>query len=320
MILDTRNTFKPFQYPKLYQLFERHELIHWTRHEITLEFAEDKKDYDHKLPEDQKRFLQELFKFFTQADVDVMGGYAKFCQSFSGCPEAVMLLTSIAGREAVHADAYSALNTAVGMPDSAYSEFMDIAVLRDKHDYVKSFATETPQGLARALALYGLFTEGLQLFASFAMLMNFSRFGVMKGMNKVVTWSIRDEQVHIDACVELYKILCQEYDIDEEALKLEVVETCKKMVELEDAFVDRAFAIANNNVPGINSEDVKQFIRWLANDRLGRIGISGIYNATNPFPWIIDTMYAKEHQNFFEGKGTEYSMGSIAGGMDDLTF
>lgn len=321
MILSPRNTFKPFKYEKLYQLFERHELIHWTRHEITLEFSEDKKDYDTRLPDNQKRFLQELFKFFTQADVDVMGGYGAFMRSFSGCPEAAMLLSSIAGREAVHADAYAALNTAVGMPDASYGEFMEHAEMRNKHDFITTFDTTTPQGLARSLTLYGLFTEGLQLFASFAMLMNFSRFGLMKGMTKVVTWSIRDEQVHIDTCVELYKILCQEYDIDQKSLEAEVIETCKVMVELEDAFIDRAFRIANHDLPGISAEQTKQFIRWLANDRLARVALPAVYSgARNPFPWIVDVMFAKEHQNFFEGRGTEYSMGGVEGDLDDISF
>lgn len=320
-ILAGRTVFKPFQYEKLYDLFVLHERIHWTPSEIVTEFAEDTKDFNYRMTENEKRFIIEISKFFTQADVDVLGGYVAFQQVFNNCPEAAMLLSSIAAREAVHADAYSTMNTAIGLPDTVYHEFMQYAEMREKHDYVSDFDLTTVNGIARALALYGLFTEGVQLFASFAMLMNFSRFGKMKGMTKVVTWSIRDEQVHIDACVELYKILMNEYPdlIDKNELEEEVIRTARTMVELEDAFIDRAFELANNDLPDITKEQTSQFIRWLCNDRLARLGLPAQYpGATNPFPWIVDVMYAKEHQNFFEGKSTEYTKGGVVG--DDLGF
>src|SRR3546814_9627677 len=82
------------------------------------------------------------------------------------------------------------------MPESEYGMFLEYDEMRAKHDYMGTFGVENDEDIARTLAMFGGFTEGLQLFASFAMLMNFPRFNKMKGMGQIVRWSIGDERLH----------------------------------------------------------------------------------------------------------------------------
>ena len=74
------------------------------------------------------------------------------------------------------------------MPESEYSAFLQYKEMKDKHDYLATFSVDSDEDIARTLAMFGGFTEGLQLFASFAMLMNFPRFNKMKGMGQIVSW------------------------------------------------------------------------------------------------------------------------------------
>ena len=76
--------------------------------------------------------------------------------------------------------------------------------MRDKHDYMQQFGVETNADIARTLAMFGGFTEGLQLFASFAMLMNFPRHNKMKGMGQIVSWSVRDESLHCEGMIKVF--------------------------------------------------------------------------------------------------------------------
>jgi ribonucleoside-diphosphate reductase beta chain len=82
--------------------------------------------------------------------------------------------------------------------------------MKDKHDYLQQFGVDTDEDIARTLAMFGGFTEGLQLFASFAMLMNFPRFNKMKGMGQIVSWSVRDESLHCEGIIKLFHAFVKE--------------------------------------------------------------------------------------------------------------
>jgi ribonucleoside-diphosphate reductase beta chain len=97
--------------------------------------AEDVKDWKNKLTPSQKHFLTNIFRFFTQGDIDVAGGYVTNYLPHFKQPEVRMMLLGFAAREALHIAAYSHLIETVGMPDSTYAEFLEYAEMREKHDY-----------------------------------------------------------------------------------------------------------------------------------------------------------------------------------------
>ena len=111
-----------------------------------------------------------------------------------------MILSNI---ETVHIAAYSYLLDTLGIPEAEYQAFLKYKAMKDKYDYMQQWGVETPADIAKTLAVFGAFTEGLQLFASFAVLLNFPRFNKMKGMGQIVTWSARDESLHTDSIIKL---------------------------------------------------------------------------------------------------------------------
>ena len=230
----------------------------------------------------------------------------------------------------IHIDAYSALIETVGMPETEYSVFLDYAAMKDKYDFLENVSTDNHSDIAKALAIYSAFTEGMQLFASFAMLMHFERLGVMRGMTNIIRWSIRDETVHAENMIRLYRTFLDEYFSDKpqfiHVLHSEIYTVAKTMVELEDKFIDLAFdqigSDLNYNLPEgdepLSKELLKRYIRHLTDVRLNQLGLKHIYGEnTNPLPWLDRLLLAPEHTNFFEAMPTEYSRAGLDGEVSE---
>ncbi|RYY11734.1 MAG: ribonucleotide-diphosphate reductase subunit beta, partial [Alphaproteobacteria bacterium] len=172
-LLQASKQYKPFEYPWAFEFWKRQQQLHWLPEEVPL--GEDCRDWAQKLSDHERNLLTQIFRFFTQADVEVQDCYhEKYGRVFKPT-EIKMMLTAFSNMETVHIAAYSHLLDTIGMPESEYGAFLEYAELKDKHDYMQSFGVDNDEDIARTLAMFGGFTEGVQLFASFAMLMNFPR-------------------------------------------------------------------------------------------------------------------------------------------------
>jgi len=200
-LLEQRDYYKPFNYPWAFEAYKMQQQMHWMPEEVSL--ADDLKDFREKLTEPNKRLLSQIFRFFTQADVDVCCGYAKHYLPTFKQPEVRMMLAAFASMEAVHQEAYSLLLDTLEFEEEEYQMFSKIQAMSDKHDYLTDFSMDSPFEMAKTMAVYSGFTEGVQLFSSFAILLNFPRHNLMKGMGQIVTWSIRDETlIYLDNLLE----------------------------------------------------------------------------------------------------------------------
>jgi ribonucleoside-diphosphate reductase beta chain len=160
--------------------------------------------------------------------------------------------------------------------------------------------------------MFGAFTEGLKLFASFAMLMNFPRFNKMKGMGQIVSWSVRDESLHCEGMVKLFHAFAKETGCVDAGVKSDIVENCRTVVALEDTFIDLAFEAGE--VKGMTPDDIKAYIRFIADWRLRQLHLPELYGVKeNPLPWLQSMLSGVEHANFFEARSTEYSKAATKG-------
>jgi len=315
-LTEERNYFKPFSYPWAYDAWLKHEQSHWLHTEVPM--LEDVKDWKSKLNNQEKQFLTNILRFFTQGDIDVAGGYVNNYLPYFPQPEIRMMLLGFGAREALHVAAYSHLIETLGMPESTYNEFFEYQEMRDKHDYFLSLSGQDSKTIAQQIAAFSAFTEGMQLFSSFIMLLNFPRHGKMKGMGQIITWSIVDETMHAESMIKLFRTFIEENkDIWNDQLKGEIYSIAEKMVQLEDKFIDLAFQIGP--MEGLTSEDVKKYIRYIADRRLISLGLKGINKIKkNPLPWVEEMINAPTHTNFFENRSTDYSKGATTGTWDDV--
>lgn len=309
--------YRPLLYPWAYDAWKRQQQMHWLPEEVPM--ADDIADWKTKLTDADRDFLTNIFRFFTQADIDVNDCYMKKYSKVFKPIEITMMLSAFSNMETIHIEAYSFLIESLSMPNEIYVEFLNFKAMRDKHDYLDQFNTDTNKGLAITMAMYGAFTEGLQLFSSFALLLNYTRHGLMKGMGQIVTWSFRDETLHTQSIILLFKTLIDENpELWTKDLVNNIYEGCKNVVKFEDAFIDLCYQTAGNTIRDLEKEDVKQYIRYLADRRLNQLGLKELFNVSvNPMPWVDEITSNVELANFFEARVTEYSKSSLTGTWEE---
>ena len=317
-LIAERSNFKPFNYPWAYDAWLKHEQSHWLHTEVPM--AEDVKDWKKKLTNEERQFLTHIFRFFTQGDIDVAGGYVNNYLPYFPQPEVRMMLLGFAAREALHISAYSHLIETLGLPETTYNEFLEYAEMKEKHDYVLNLSAQnsTKENTAKHIAVFSAFTEGMQLFSSFIMLLNFPRNGKMKGMGQIVTWSIVDETIHAESMIKLFRTYIEENrEIWNDTLKSEIYTVATRMVELEDKFIDLSFGMGD--MLDLSADDVKRYIRYITDRRLISLGLKGIMKVKkNPLPWVEEMINAPIHGNFFENRVTDYAKGATSGSWDDV--
>jgi len=310
-LLKERIVYKPFQYPWAYDAWLTQQRVHWLPEEVPM--ADDIKDWNMNITEGEKHLLMQIFRFFTQADVEVNNCYMRHYTRVFKPTEVQMMLAAFSNMETIHVAAYSHLLDTLGIPDSEYEAFLKYDEMKAKYDYMQVWGVETKADIAKTLAVFGAFTEGLQLFASFAILMNFPRFNKMKGMGQIVTWSVRDESLHTNSIIKLFHTFVQENpEIWTDEMQEELTEACRVVVSHEDAFIDLAFEMGD--IEGLSAQEVKDYIRYIADRRLTQLGLMPIYFVgNNPLPWMDEILNGIEHTNFFENRATEYSKASTQG-------
>ena len=138
-------------------------------------------------------------------------------------------------------------------------------------------------------------------------------------MGQIITYSIRDESLHVEAMTKLFREFIQEnIDLWTDDFKKEIYQACRDMVDLEDRFLDLVFEMGN--IQGLSKEDMQQYIRYIADRRLLQLGLKPNYGVKdNPLNWLDDVL-GVEHQNFFEGRATTYMKAGLRGDNSKIAF
>ena len=292
--------------------------MHWFPEDVPLH--NDVKDWQ-DMSDQEKNLLTQIFRLFTQSDVDVGAGYIDRYMRIFKKPEARMMMGSFANMESIHQHAYSLLLDTVGMPEVEYKAFAEYEEMSDKHEYINDLkiSKTDKKSIANNLAVYSAFTEGLQLFSSFVILLNFPRFGKMKGMGQIVSYSIKDESLHVEAMTKLFREFIQEnIDIWTDDFKKEIYQSCREMVNLEQKFLDLVFEMGD--IPGLTRKEMSDYVQYIADRRLLQLGLKPNYKVKeNPLDWLDDVL-GVEHQNFFEGRATAYMKAGLRGNQQGITF
>ncbi|MCF8500995.1 MAG: ribonucleotide-diphosphate reductase subunit beta [Rhodospirillum sp.] len=326
-LLDGSGAYSIDRYPWAYEYWKKQQQVHWMGEEIPL--GEDLKDWASSRVSDQERnLLTQIFRFFTQSDVEVSDNYLKRYMPIFQPLEIQMMMAAFTNIETIHIDAYALLLKTLGMPRTEFEAFHDYAAMRDKADYMHTFGVETVADVSRTLAMFGAFTEGMSLFASFAMLLNFPRHNKMKGMGQIVTWSVRDESLHCEGIIRLFHAWNHETGALTKAVKDDILDVAKTMVGLEERFVDLAFELGA--VGGMTAEDIRGYVHYICDWRLAQLRLPMLYGhfrqteggyeqiKPHPLPWLVEILNGVEHANFFEQRATEYSKGATQGSWEGV--
>ncbi len=310
-LLKYNTTYKPFKYAWAMEIAESHEKIHWGSWEAKLQ--EDVNQWKGgKISKEEKNHITQILRLFTQSDVQVGGNYCDlFIPKFKNNEIRSMLL-SFANREGTHQRSYALLNDTLGLPEEEYSAFLEYKEMSDKIEFMQQNDVSTKKGLGLSLAQSAC-NEGMSLFSAFVMLLNYQRFGKMKGMCEIVEWSIRDETMHVQGMTKLFREYVKEHPrIVNDDFKKQIYKMYRKAVKLEDKVIDLAYELGS--IEGLNKEEVKQYIRYLADRRLIQLGLKPNFKVkNNPLGWIDWIINGDSFKNFFEGTVTDYNADGMSG-------
>jgi ribonucleoside-diphosphate reductase beta chain len=308
-VLHQSKTYVP-KYPQFVEITKKHEEAHW--HEGEAKLQQDVEQWKTgAITDTEKYFISSILRLFTHSDFLVALDYYDNLIPVVRNNEARNMLGSFASREGIHQRAYALLNDTLGFSDTFYEEFLQYKEMAAKADFITDVSNKTEEDLALGIATQVL-VEGVCLFASFAMLLNFSRHGKMLGMTDINLWSIRDESIHVEGLSTLFRTLVQENPtIVTNPFKKKIYQAARDVVALEDAFIDIAFKVGG--IDGITSTEVKQYIRAVTDYRMQQLGLKPQFHEKNPFEWLDWLTSSSTVENFFETNTVSYSKNSMVG-------
>lgn len=308
-------TYKPFFYPEFVNYAIDHESMFWGEWEASLQ-RDVNQWKDGTITPVEKNHITQILRLFTQSDQIVGGSYVDVFLPYFKNNEIRMALLSVANRESTHMRAYALLNDTLGLAESEYRAFLEYEEMSNKAEFMQCFegiseASDMGYNLARTVM-----NEGMSLFSAFAQLLNYQRpeaGSKMLGMCEIVEWSVRDESMHVEIAAALFRLLVDENpQIVNDEFKRNIYEMYRTGVELEDKFIDLSFGLGSPK--GITKEEVKDYIRFIADRRLVQLGLKPNWGIEkNPLPWIDHIIGGDSQKNFFEGRVTDYNHKGMEG-------
>jgi ribonucleoside-diphosphate reductase beta chain len=315
-LLHERIIYKPFEYPQAYEYWLNQQQAHWLHTEIPM--MSDLNDWNSNLNKTEKNIIGSILKGFAQTETIVNDYWSGLVTKWFRKPEVIMMATTFGAFETIHAEAYSLLNETLGLDN--FSEFLEdeatmakienLMLVRDSFNGEKNI----PE-IAKSLAIFSAFTEGVNLFSSFAILLSFKMRNKLKGVGQIVEWSIRDESMHSEAGCWLFRTLIEENPyLKTKELEAAINEAALLSLKLELDFIDKVFELGD--LEGCSKYDLQNFIKNRVNTKLGDLGYGPIITdidltAVERMKWFDHLSAGKQHTDFFANRVTNYSKGTM---------
>jgi len=315
-LLEERIVYKPFEYPKAFDYWLKQQQAHWIHTEVPM--MSDINDWKQNLNETEKNIIGSILKGFAQTETVVNDYWTGLVTKWFRKPEIIAMATTFGAMETIHAEAYSLLNEELGLDD--FSEFLEdettMAKIETLMDVRDSFDGEVDwHERAKSLAIFSAFTEGVNLFSSFAVLLSFKMRNKLKGVGQIVEWSIRDESMHSEAGCWLFRTLLKENShLKTPELEAAINEAALLSLQLELDFIEKVYELGD--LEGCSKYNLINFIKNRVNTKLGDLGYNPIIldvdmKAVNEMKWFDALSAGKQHTDFFANRVTNYSKGHL---------
>ena len=315
-LLQERVIYKPFEYQEAADYWLKQQQAHWLHTEVPM--MSDLADWNSNLNETEKNIIGSILKGFAQTETVVNDYWTQLVTKWFRKPEIIAMATTFGAFETIHAEAYSLLNETLGLEN--FAEFMEDETTMAKIEALTSvrdsFNGETNlYEIAKSLAIFSAFTEGGNLFSSFAVLLSFKMRNKLKGVGQIVEWSIRDESLHSEAGCWLFRTLVSENpELKTPELEAAINEAALLSLQLELDFIRKCYSLGD--LEGCSQYDLENFIKNRVNAKLGDLGYKGIIGnidatAVERMKWFDHLSAGKQHTDFFANRVTNYSKGNM---------
>jgi ribonucleoside-diphosphate reductase beta chain len=308
-----RQAFKPFEYDKLLEFAQGIQKTYWIHDEV--DFSADLHQFKTELSDVERYIIGTILKTFAQTEVHVADEFWSQMHNYMPKPEVFLVCSTFTENEMRHALAYDKLNEILGLTD--YATFLedDVAAarlenlmkIRKNHE-----GNPSVRDLARTLAVFGGFTENVNLFSQFAILRSFSSNGrnLLTNIADIIDWSQQDEKTHATCAIYLFNTLIEENpDIWDDEFKADIYTAARVTFEIEINLIDQIFE--QGELPNLSKVQLVNFMKARINQSLLSMNLKSIFNVDEELlqemSWFEDNFSALSHKDFFAKRPSEYT-------------
>lgn len=307
-IVNKRLAFKPFQYQWAYDYWFAQQNAHWLHTEINMQ--KDIKDWKEELNESERNVIGNILKGFTQTECEVGDYWSTMIPKWFPVPEIKMMGKGFGAFEDIHATAYSYLNDSLGLDD--FESFMEDEATMNKLKVLMDVDPETTDisEKARSIALFSACAEGVQLFASFAVLLSFRKSNRLTGIGQQMIFSCRDESLHSEAGCKLFRTIVEENpEIWTEKFRADLYEGVELAIRNEFSYINKIFEMGDLDT--ITKDQLKNFMYDRANRKLVELNLKPKYavdkKLLDEMSWFYIMISGEQQTDFFANRETGYA-------------
>ena len=319
-LFDQRIHYKPFEYPEYYNDgWLKQAQAFWLHTEIPM--SSDVKDWQEKLTDGEKNLVGNILLGFAQTECAVSDYWTQKVVGWFPKHEIQQMAMIFGSQETIHAVAYSYLNETLGLED--FEAFLHEPATADRFENLVSYEGKDKIGIAKSLAVFSAFAEGVSLYSAFAVLYSFQLRNLLKGIGQQMKWSVRDESLHSKMGCQLFRHMCEETPNLKEDCKDHVLEAADIMVDLELKYIDKMFE--QGDIENLKKEDLKNFIKKRANEKIVELGYNKEANhfefdtaSAGNLDWFYHLTGGVTHTDFFAIRPTDYSKANEGEDFEDI--
>ena len=312
-----RIEYKPFEYPIYYtEGWLKQAQAFWLHTEISMQG--DVKDWNENLSDAERNLVGNILLGFAQTECAVSDYWTGMVVKWFPKHEIKQMAMIFGSQETIHATAYSYLNETLGLDN--FAAFLHEPTIANKFEFLLSTgndyshidlfeSSDARRDVARSLAIFSAFAEGVSLYSSFAVLYSFQMRDLLKGIGQQMKWSVRDESLHSRMGCQLFNHMCEEYPQLRDQVQAEVEEAAFLMVEMELRFIDKMFEMGD--LENLKADNLKDFIKKRANEKLNELGYESIFHysedSASELDWFYHLTGGHTHTDFFAIRPTDYA-------------
>jgi len=319
-LFDERIAYKPFDYPEYYtEGWLKQAQAFWLHTEIPM--SGDVKDWNESLTKKEKNLVGNILLGFAQTECAVSDYWTQKVVGWFPKHEIQQMAMMFGSQETIHAVAYSYLNETLKLED--YEAFLHEPATADRFDNLVAYDGDSRVGIGTSLAIFSAFAEGVSLYSAFAVLYSFQLRNLLKGIGQQMKWSVRDESLHSRMGCQLFRQMCEEDKTLLSACRDDITQAASTMVRLEEKYIDKMFEMGD--IEGISANDLKQFIRKRANEKLVELGYIDLGDyfdydeqGSSNLDWFYHLTGGHTHTDFFAVRSTDYSKANEGEDFEDV--
>jgi len=305
-LFDQRIPYKPFEYPEYYtEGWLKQAQAFWLHTEIPM--SGDVKDWKEKLTPEEKNLVGNILLGFAQTECAVSDYWTQKVVGWFPKHEIQQMAMMFGSQETIHAVAYSYLNETLGLEN--FEAFLQDEATMERFDNLVAYEGNDKKEIAKSLAVFSAFAEGVSLYSAFAVLYSFQMRNLLKGIGQQMKWSVRDESLHSKMGCHLFRHMCKEDDTLLDDCKQTILDAANSMHDAEMKYIDKMFEMGD--IENLKANDLKQFIKKRLNEKLMELGYEGVFEydkaSADNLNWFYHLTGGHTHTDFFAIRPTDYS-------------